>query len=192
MTVDALLWRGLHEVDDAGALARDLRPLMGALRDFAAASRYVADRATLYDLADRACRSLRPVVRDSLRDSPGVAAAFGLEPGRRVRVDGLRQAVRVTPDGRPMPQVVLALTQSTTVPARGGAPRLAFVGGTTLVVDMADEAVAYSIRKSLGSSSRLDRTRAYAGSGAAHGMLELFREGGEREPFEALHVASGG
>ena len=191
MTVDALLWRGLNEVADAEALARDLRPLMAALRDFAGASRYVDDRKTLCDLAEGACRSLRPVVRELLASSPGVTAAFGLEAGRRVQIDGLRQAVRVTPDGRHLPQAVLALTQTTTVPAEAGAPRLAFVGGTTLVVDMANEAVAYSIRKSIGSPSRLERTRAYAGSDAARAMLELLREGGGREPIEALHVASG-
>jgi len=195
MTPDALRWRGLDELEDALSLERDLMPLMTILRGFASDGRHVDDRETLFGRAETASRKLQPVVSDLLRTSPAVAAAFGLEAGRRVRVDGLRRAVRVTPDGRHLPQVVLALTQATSAravpPSRAGAPRLRFMGGTTLVVDMADEAVAYSIRKSIGSASRLERTRAYAASDAARAMRELLREGGERELIEALHAVSG-
>jgi hypothetical protein len=58
-------------------------------------------------------------------------------------------------------------------------------------VDLAQEEVAYSIRKSIGSTARLERARAYASDDRTRFMLELLRTAGQREPIEALHMISG-
>ena len=62
---------------------------------------------------------------------PEFAEQLGLDPADRFEVHELRRAMRVSSDGRYIPQVVVSLTQSTEV-RQEGTPRHLFRGGSTL------------------------------------------------------------
>ena len=61
--------------------------------------------------------------------------------------------MRVSPDGRHIPQVVVALTQRELIRPQNGTPRHVFRGGSTLVVDLTHSEVKYRIVKHINSAS---------------------------------------
>ena len=95
--------------------------------------------------------------------------------------------MRMSPDGRNVTQLVVALTQSRVIVAPD-APRHLFRGGSTLVVDLSIPEVKYRIIKNIGSRQRQERTAAFARDAEADPLRALFlapdRHG---EPFAALH-----
>jgi hypothetical protein len=101
--------------------------------------------------------------------------------------------MRVGPDGRHVPQVVLALTQSRVMKAdpERGTPAFTFRGGATLVVDLSVRAIKYRIVKNVNSAQREARTVEFRRDAAADPLraLVLAPEGGE--PFAALHSLDG-
>jgi hypothetical protein len=98
--------------------------------------------------------------------------------------------LRIAPDGRPTPQVVMALTQTTAIAAdrRRGTPRHTFRGGSTLIVDLTVPELKYRVVKNIGSRDRRARTAAFVQASLADPLQALFFGPDRREPFAALHA----
>jgi hypothetical protein len=97
--------------------------------------------------------------------------------------------MRTSPEGRHVPQVIVALTQSKRMdPSRGDVPGNRFRGGSTLVVDLSVPEVKYRIVKNINSADREARTAAFARAAAADPLRGLFFAPEQNEPFAALHL----
>jgi hypothetical protein len=94
--------------------------------------------------------------------------------------------MRVTPDGRNIPQLVVALTQSQSVRAKD-TPNHVFRGGSTLLVDLSVPEIKYRIVKNINSPKRQERTAAFIREAAADPLRALFFSPDRPEPFAALH-----
>ena len=122
--------------------------------------------------------------------------------------------MRIDADGRYVPQVIVALTQSTRIEAaEDGTPGHVFRGGSTLVVNLSASEVKYReqaasgepaafvnlsiselkyrIRKKINSPQRKARTAAFVKDAAADPLRALFFAPNRREPFAALHSLAG-
>ena len=107
----------------------------------------------------------------------------------RFEVHSLRSSIRVTTDGRYIPQVVVVLTQAKQIDAgaTGGGRLPQFRGGSTLVVDLTtDEAIRYRITKNI-ESTRQRTTTAFVQSAMADPLRALLVAPAGDEHFLALH-----
>jgi hypothetical protein len=120
---------------------------------------------------------------------PEFATGLGLDPAQTFEVHELRRAIRVSPNGRHIPQIIVALTQSKQVKEnkKDGTPGHLFRGGSTLIVDLSVPEVKYRIIKNISSNDRQDRTAAFIREAAADPLRALFFAPDRREPFAALH-----
>jgi hypothetical protein len=97
--------------------------------------------------------------------------------------------MHVQPDGKHVPQVIVALTQTRQVePGEDGTPGYLFRGGSTLVVDLSVRKVKYRVVKNVKSSARQARTAAFLRDAAADPLRGLFLGPDAREPFAVLHA----
>jgi hypothetical protein len=121
---------------------------------------------------------------------PAFAGELGLDPAQKFEVHELRRAMRVSPDGKYIPQLVVALTQSIELKEdkAAGTPRHVFRGGSTLVLDLSIPTVKYRIFKRITSTERQDRTAAFVREAAADPLRALFFAADRPEPFAALHA----
>ena len=126
----------------------------------------------------------------AFRAVPEFAGELGLDPQQGFEVHELRRAMRISPDGRNIPQVIVALTQSRAIEANqaDGTPGYVFRGGSTLVVDLSIPEIKYRIFKNIASKSRQDRTAAFIRDAAADPLRALFLMPERPEPFAALHA----
>jgi hypothetical protein len=97
--------------------------------------------------------------------------------------------MRVSPDGKHIPQIVVALTQFTRVKKdrHDSTPSHDFRGGSTLVVDLSIPEVKYRIVKNINSPDRRERTANFVREAAADPLRGLFFAPKRSEPFAALH-----
>lgn len=106
----------------------------------------------------------------------GVAGSLG-----GIEVHSVRPARRIGPGGVMVSDLVIEIIQSF-YPADGS---LAFRGGCTLLVDLAEHRVKYFIRKRVDASERFERQQSLTAT-----AVRLDTYGFERdmsEPFAALH-----
>ncbi len=201
LSVDTLRWQGFDPSDFARKKERDeivrrYKSVLDGLREYAEACIYLRDREELFTVTRNQRRKLHEQLTDTFRAMPAFAEELGLDPKQSFEVHELRRALRFTPDGRDVPQVIVALTQSHKVKEEG-TPDHFFRGGSTLVVDLSRhsvDAVKYRIVKNIASPARRDRTAAFLRDAAADPLRALFfapdsssqRE--RREPFAALHA----
>jgi hypothetical protein len=120
--------------------------------------------------------------------TPLFARGLGINPRANFEVHELRPTLRVAPDGRRIPQVIVSLTQSTLVPATKDTPSYVFRGGSTLVVDLAAEEVRYRIVKNIESERRRERTASFVREVANDPLRALLFAHDRKEPFAALHA----
>jgi hypothetical protein len=144
------------------------------------------DRKTLFKVTREQRRKLHDQLEVAFKAVPKFAAELGLDPGQKFEVHELRRAVRVGPDGRPSPQLVVALTQSKLI-KRDDTPRHIFRGGSTLIVDISKPEVKYRVIKNINSEERQERTAAFIRESAADPLRALFFSSDRPEPFAALH-----
>ena len=132
-----------------------------ALKQYADACFYLEDRKKLFDVTRDQRRKLHDQLKLVFDDVPVFAEELGLDPTQKFEVHALRRAMRISPDGRHIPQVVVALTQSQWVEEdeRSGTPRHVFRGGSTLVVDLSVPEVKYRIMKNIKSKNRQEAHR---------------------------------
>jgi hypothetical protein len=198
LSVDTLRWQGL----DVSRFPRPVQArILGQYRDvveglerYANACLYLEDRAERFAQTRARRVALRRQLRAAFREVPAFATELGIDPARSFEVHDLRPAMRTSPDGRHTPQVIVALTQSTTVAGdrATGTPRHAFRGGSTLIVDLAVPEIKYRIVKNIGSTGRRARTAAFVRAQAADPLRALFFSAERKEPFAALHALADG
>ena len=190
LSVDTLRWQGLDQSKFPRRVRAGLKEQYGGviegLKRYADACFYLEDRRELFDATREQRRKLHDQLVVAFKAVPEFAAELGLDPGQKFEVHELRRAMRVSPDGRYIPQLVVALTQSQVV-RKKGTPNHIFRGGATLLVDLSRREVKYRIVKNIGSEDRQDRTAAFIRQAAADPLRALFFAPDRREPFAALH-----
>jgi hypothetical protein len=194
LSVDTLRWQGL----DLSRFSRRVqaqileqyREVVDGLERYANACLYLEDRAERFAQARARRVALRRQLRAAFRAVPTFATELGIDPARSFEVHDLRPAMRTSPDGRHTPQVIVALTQSTTIAEdrATGTPRYTFRGGSTLIVDLTVLEIKYRIVKNIDSASRQARTAAFVRAVAADPLRALFFSPDRKEPFAALHA----
>jgi len=190
LSVDTLRWQGLDQSKFPGKVRTRIKEqyvgVIEGLKRYADACFYLSDREKLFEATRNERRRLHNQLVGAFRAVPEFAKGLGLMPGRSFEVHELRRAMRISPDGRHLPQVVVALTQSQTIRLKG-TPTHVFRGGSTLVVDLSHSEVKYRIVKNINSDHRQERTAAYIREVAADPLRALFFSHERREPFAALH-----
>jgi subtilisin family serine protease len=192
LSVDTLRWQGL----DHSTFPREVRAkisqqygaVIEGLKSYADSGFYLENREEIFNATRRQRRQLHDQLEGAFKAVPEFAAELGLDPALSFEVYELRRAMRISPDGRHVPQIVLALTQSRVIGKRDGTPRHLFRGGSTLVVDLAVPEVKYRIVKNINSDNRSERTAAFVREAAADPLRALFFAPDRREPFAALHA----
>jgi hypothetical protein len=194
LSVDTLRWQGL----DVSRFPRRVQvaileryaEVVEGLERYANTCLYLEDRKALFEQARARRVALRRQLRAAFREVPAFAAELGIDPARSFEVHDLRPAMRIGPDGRHTPQVIVALTQSTTMAADPGTgtPRHTFRGGSTMIVDLSVPEIKYRVVKNIGSPDRRARTAAFVRAAAADPLRALFFAPDRKEPFAALHA----
>ncbi len=191
LSVDTLRWQGLDlntlSIPDQQLLQRHLLSLLKQLRQYADACFYLHDRKDLF-LATRKQRALLcNKLKLMFADIPSFAILIGLDPNLEFEVHELRRSMRVSPDGKPIPQVVVALTQLRPLDGRSTDT---FRGGVTLIVDLSKPAIQYAIKKNINSETREKATRAFLQEAQQDPLRALLLAPQREEPFAALHLLS--
>ena len=200
LSVDTLRWKGLDtsalDEDTWARIGEHYEAMVEELKRYADACFYLEDREALFDTTRAHRKRLHKHLTKAFQAAPELAGVLGLdlEAAPRFEVHELRRAMRVGPDGRHIPQVIVSLTQSQRVRAdRGtGTPAHTFRGGSTLVVDLSaprwQDRIKYRIVKNVGSETRRARTAAFVRWAAADPLRALFFDADRAEPFAALHA----
>jgi hypothetical protein len=196
LSVDTIRWRGLESGLIAHADPAEVQKHFGesgkGLRDFANGCFYLLNRKELFEATTKARKKLRSDLANAFGSQPKLALEMGLDPDEPFEVHELRPAMRISPEGRHVPQVVVSLTQSVSIPAdeANGVPAHTFHGGSTLIVDLSERRILYRIVKQVTSKRRRARTARFLAESHADPLRRLYlgREGGE--PFALLHGLS--
>ena len=193
LSADTLRWQGLDASTFPSAVREELwkqyAGVIEGLKRYADACLYLEDREELFNATRLQRLELHNKLGSAFRAVPAFAKELGLDPTQKFEVHELRCATRVSPDGRHVPQVIVALTQSRLVKAdkQAGTPSYVFRGGSTLVVDLLRSEVKYRIVKNIASRRRQGRTAAFVREAASDPLRALFFAPNRREPFAALH-----
>ena len=193
LSADTLRWQGLDPFQFPKAMRMELMQQYGrvieGLKRYADECLYQENRELLFTATRRQRRELHDRLVLAFKAVPAFAQELGLDPVRNFEVRELRSAMRVSPDGRHVPQVVVALTQSRLVneDKNRGTPSYIFRGGTTLVVDLSLSEVKYRIVKNIKSESRQQRTAAFIREVTSDPLRALFFGQNGLEPFAVLH-----
>lgn len=155
------------------------------LRAFAGTSLYVKDREVAFEKSREIQGWLHNFFKNALTDASHEERRHrfeeltGLVLSPKGELEGLvydrsgvpffevhavRPALRVSPDGRILKQVIITIAQRRQVavdPAEPEGSKLTFRGGSTLILDLDTLNVRYAITKSIGSVRRLARNRKY-------------------------------
>ncbi len=204
LSVDTLRWQGGFDrskftPEELATIQKRYEPILELLKEYAKDVLYIADRKELFTTTRERRRDLNKLLKEAFKDVPGFAKQLGLEFGGdfdpdedKFEVHSLRASMRVTADGRHIPQVVVVLTQSKPIgtAAAGGASLPRFRGGATLLVDLTApgaSAVKYRIIKNIENSARLQSTTAFVESAMADPLRALLVAPAGHEHFLALH-----
>ena len=103
----------------------------------------------------------------------------------------LRRAIRLSPDGGHIPQIVAALTQSRPMTIEGSTGPHVFRSGSTLIIDLSKPDITYKIVKRIDSDTRFKRTQAFLTETLRNPLRALFVAPSRGEPFAVLHALAG-
>jgi hypothetical protein len=204
LSPESLRWRGLQFPESQAILSEVLQ---GA-RQFADGSRYllfnnsfdkIRKDMPLRERLFRFSRQWRGAIHDKLQkrikragadERAKLGADLGLDfsTGREsFEVHSLRTAEKIGRDNEVKCHLLLQLLQHRNE-AEGGGP-FRFAGGATLVVEETSLQVMYSILRSIGSKTRLDKAK--AARAASQGLRRTYFSGtpftGVSEQFAILH-----
>ncbi len=195
LSVDTLRWQGFDwshvSKKEARVLMNKYNAIIRDLKRFSDACFYMEGRETLFKKTRGHRIRLHQQLEEIFAAMPAFAAELGLDPAEnRFEVHELRRALRISPDGKTIPQVIVALTQSKTIneDRENGIPEYLFRGGSTLVVDLSVPEVKYRIIKNIRSDTRQARTSNFIREANADPLRALFFTAGRGEPFAALHA----
>jgi hypothetical protein len=124
-----------------------------------------------------------------LRKAPEFAKDLGIAAGLDFDIEQLRRSIRVDARGRAVPQIFAAITQTRELEVEG--TKVAFRGGSTLVVDLTAPRIAYKIVKNIDAENRLERTAQFVRAMRQDPLQRALFASGRQEPFAALHSLAG-
>ncbi len=190
ISVDTLRWSGFNLGKLPKKAAAELQStVLDGLKKYADQCFYLSDREELFKVTRDQRKALQKQLRSIFRSEPSFAKELGVDDPSAFEVHDLRRAMRTSPDGQHTPQLIVALTQETTIPANEaeGTPEFTFRGGSTLVIDLAKREIKYRIVKNIGSRDRRTRAAAFAKDVASDPLRALFLGADRSEPFAVLH-----
>jgi hypothetical protein len=191
LSVDTLRWQGLNPSEFPAKVRTKIREqyigVIAGLKRYADACFYLEDRERLFEVTRDQRRELHTQLSVAFKAVPEFAKELGLEPTLTFEVHELRRAMRVGPDGRHIPQLIVALTQSKKIKPEN-APSYFFRGGATLVIDLSVPEVKYRIVKNIKSDERQERSDAFVSEAAGDPLRSLFFSSDRPEPFSVLHA----
>jgi hypothetical protein len=187
ISVDTLRWSGAAFATPP----RHYRIVLHQLKRYADACFYMNDRKLLFDKTREQRELLKTKLMKVFAATPGFAGDLGLDSTLDFEVHELRRAIRLSPDGRHIPQIVAALTQSRPMTIEGSAGPHVFRGGSTLIVDLSKPDITYRIVKRIDSNTRFKRTQAFLTETLRDPLRALFVAPSRGEPFAALHALAG-
>lgn len=182
---------------DRSSIGSQYTEVIDKLKQYADNCLYLYDREKLFSTTRDHRRELHTLLKKAFVRTPKFAAALGLQIDRKgsgFEVHELRRALRVRPDGRHVPQVIVSLTQSEWIGETRDIPRHLFRGGTTLVLDLSvdgprpESMIRYSIGKGITNKTRRARTAVFVQKNADDPLRALMFASGRPEPFAALHA----
>jgi subtilisin family serine protease len=193
LSVETLRWRGVAppvSKTRRAAMDRMYAKIVESLKAYADACTYFTSREQLFEETRKHRQVVSRLVKKAVKELPSLGEELGVDPKHDFEIHEMRRAMRAAPDGRIVPQVILALTQSQVVKGdeSGGVPGYIFRGGSTLVVDLAVPEVKYRIVKRIKSKERRGRTQAYLRELATDPFRAMLFGPNVREPFAALHA----
>lgn len=180
LSVDTLRWEGVSinptpEYED----------VVTELKKYADACFYISDRKTLFEETRKKRKALKRGLNKIFKNSKDFAARLGLDPKLNFEVHELRRSMRISPDGKFVPQIVMSLTQTRNDLLIGDE---AFRGGSTIIVDLSKPAVQYAIAKRINSKSRQASTKVFLKDMKGDPLKALLIAPDKKEPFAALHL----
>jgi subtilisin family serine protease len=185
LSVDTLRWQGV----DFAKPPRQYRTILEQLRRYADRCFYLHDREALFVATRKARIALHNTLQNIFAATPDFASSLGLDPHLpSFEIHELRRCIRIGPDGQHRPQIIAALTQSRPLHVDGSVEPQMFRGGSTLIVDLTQAAIAYKITKSIASETRQQRTAAFLQDALADPLRALLLMPNRHEPFAALHA----
>lgn len=193
LSVETLRWQTTDQSKMTQKSKKELEQhydvIVKDLKRYADQCSYFESREALFHATREARKDLKEKLAAAFKKTPRFAEELGIDIEAResFEVHELRRAMRTGPDGRLVPQVIVALTQSMRISGGDGVPEHTFRGGSTLVVDLAVPQVRYRIVKRLASESRRARTAEFYGAMAADPIRRLTLGEHAAEPFAALH-----
>ncbi|HDR15043.1 MAG TPA: hypothetical protein ENN79_06095 [Desulfobacteraceae bacterium] len=194
LSVDTLRWQGFEWSGKSGSdrmLTDRYKKIIRDLKQFSDTCFYVENRRMLFKKTRMHRARLHKQLEEIFAAFPDFALDLGLDPDLKgFEVHELRRALRISPGGQPVPQVIVALTQSKTIKEdrEKGIPEYLFRGGSTLVLDLSVPEVKYRIVKNIKSDTRQARTSDFIREATADPLRALFFTAGRGEPFAALHA----
>ncbi|MBW3565428.1 MAG: S8 family serine peptidase [Acidobacteria bacterium] len=193
LSVDTLRWKGgIDRSKFSKKELSEIRNLVKSLKKYADRALYIRDRQELFEYTYTERGRLHGALQETFRKIPAFASELGLDfdpVADRFEVHALRSSMRLTSEGKHVPQVVMMLTQSRKIGAVDGdetrLPR--FRGGSTLIIDLTIPEIKYRISKSIGNAEREASTTTFVQDAAADPLRALLFGAGRDEPFAALH-----
>ena len=197
LSVDTLRWQGSDlsdlTADERAAVGRHYRKVLDQLKQYADACLYLKNRKELFEETRKRRITLHGLLEKAFAATPKFAIGLGVDPAiPKFEVHELRRAIRVTPDGQYVPQIVVSLTQTVEIKETNDTPAHSFRGGTTVVVDLSPEAVRYRIGKGINNKARRERTAKFRQEIAHDPLRGLLFADDRKEPFAALHAFGDG
>jgi Subtilase family len=188
LSVDTLRWQGVDVADPTNRF----RGIVRRLKVFANDSLYIDDRKALFQRTRTERAVLHRLLEDTLKTDAVIARSLGIIPAFPFEVLELRRAERTGPDGRPHPQVIVAIAQERQIRVPGSDSTFTFYGGSTVIVDLKKSELKYAIYKRVDHPEREQATAAFLQQGLKDPVTAILLDQTRMDRFAALHSIAAG
>jgi hypothetical protein len=188
LSVETLRWQGI----DLPESDRRFDQIVERLRKFANDSLYIDSRELLFERTRNERRALHDEIAVAIQTDAQTAGALGIIPDLKFEVHELRRAERTGPDGRPHPQVIVAIVQQRQIQVPGSDKTFPFYGGATLIVDLKNPGLKYAIYKRVNHPNREQEAAAYIQRSLKDPVTALLLDQTRLDRFAALHSLAAG
>jgi hypothetical protein len=188
LSVDTLRWQGVEVPPD------DTRfnEILTGLRKFANDCLYIEDRKLLFERTREERRVLHGQLSAAIAANPEIARPLGIRAEFPFEVNELRRAERTGPDGRPHPQIIVAILQERPIKVPGSTADLPFYGGATLIADLKSSGLKYAIYKRVDHADREQETAAFLQRSLQNPVTAMLLDQTRMDRFAALHSLAAG